>query len=124
MTNGNGGNGMKALILYAHPNPKSFCAAMKETLVKELKEKGHEVRIRDLYEIGFNPVLHADDFNEFFQNRVPADIKEEQDHIAWADLLVFVYPTWWIGMPAILKGYIGRIVERQKGYCLANDRFD
>lgn len=100
---------MKSLIIYAHPNPKSFNAAIKETLVTELQAKGHEVRVRDLYEMKFNPILTADDFTQFFQNQIPADIKTEQTEIEWADLLFFLYPTWWIGMPAILKGYIDRV---------------
>jgi len=53
---------MKCLIVYTHPNPKSFNHAIKETLVKELKEKGAEVCIRDLYDLGFDPVLKGSDF--------------------------------------------------------------
>ncbi|WP_028402184.1 NAD(P)H-dependent oxidoreductase [Ectobacillus panaciterrae] len=100
---------MKSLIIYAHPNTKSFNAAIKETLVNELTILGHEVRVRDLYEMDFNPILHADDFTQFFQNQIPEDIKNEQNHIEWADTLFFVYPTWWINMPAMLKGYIDRV---------------
>lgn len=100
---------MKSVIIYAHPNSKSFNAAIKETLVTELQAKGHEVRVRDLYDMKFDPILTADDFTQFFQNQIPADIKAEQNEIEWADLLFFIYPTWWIGMPAILKGYIDRV---------------
>lgn len=100
---------MKTLIVYAHPNPKSFNAAIKETLVSELQAKGHEVKVRDLYAMNFNPVLNVDDFNHYAQKQIPADVKAEQDGITWADHVVFLYPTWWIGMPAILKGYIDRV---------------
>lgn len=100
---------MKTLIIYTHPNPKSFCAAIKETVEQELKSKNHEVRVRDLYQLNFNPILNADDFNQFFQNQIPSDIKAEQNEIEWADNLVLVYPTWWINMPAMLKGYIDRV---------------
>lgn len=100
---------MKTLIIYAHPNPKSFNAAIKETVEQELKSKNHEVRVRDLYQMNFNPILNADDFNHFFQNQIPSDIKAEQNEIEWADNLIFIYPTWWISMPAMLKGYIDRV---------------
>ena len=69
----------------------------------ELEEKGHEVRVRDLYELNFNPVLGASDFISFSQGNTPADIKEEQEHISWADSITFIYPVWWAGLPAILK---------------------
>ncbi|MFD2673509.1 NAD(P)H-dependent oxidoreductase [Marinicrinis sediminis] len=100
---------MNTLILYAHPNPQSFNAAIKHTLQHSLQEQGSEVRIRDLYEMRFNPILSVDDFNEYAQKSLPADVKEEQEHIAWAEQLILLYPTWWISMPAILKGYVDRV---------------
>lgn len=100
---------MKTLVIYTHPNPASFNAAIKETVVDQLTTKGHEVKVRDLYAQNFNPILSADDFTQFFQNQIPEDIKVEQDAIAWADQLVFIYPTWWTNMPAMLKGYIDRV---------------
>lgn len=100
---------MNHLILYAHPNPNSFNHAILETVQSELAHQGHEVRVRDLYQLKFNPVLSGDDFVAFQQNRLPADIEEEQQHITWAEHIVVVYPVWWAGLPAILKGYIERV---------------
>ncbi|MDP4164463.1 MAG: NAD(P)H-dependent oxidoreductase [Bacillota bacterium] len=100
---------MKTLVIYTHPNPASFNAAIKETVVTELTSNGHEVKVRDLYEMNFNPILSGEDFVQISQNQTPADIKAEQDAIAWADQLVFIYPTWWTNMPAMLKGYIDRV---------------
>lgn len=102
---------MKTLVVYVHPNPKSFNAAIKETVVNELTANGHKVRVRDLYALNFNPILNANDFEQLAQNQIPGDIKIEQDEIAWADNLVFVYPTWWTNMPAMLKGYLDRVLQ-------------
>ncbi|PEZ06550.1 NAD(P)H dehydrogenase [Bacillus sp. AFS018417] len=103
---------MKHLIVYAHPNPQSFNHAILETFQGQLQEKGHEVRVRDLYAINFNPVLAADDFISFSQGNTPADIKAEQEHITWADVITFIYPVWWAGLPAILKGYVERVFSQ------------
>lgn len=100
---------MKCLIVYAHPNPKSFNNAVKETVVEELKRAGEEVTIRDLYALNFNPVLRGDDFGAIQKGSVLEDVKAEQEHIRSADVIVFVSPLWWTGLPAILKGYIDRV---------------
>jgi len=84
---------MKTLVIYAHPNPKSFNAAIKDTLVEELTNKGHEVRVRDLYEMNFNPILSGRDFEQMQSGNMPQDIAEEQKHITWADTLILVYPV-------------------------------
>lgn len=55
---------MKVLYIFAHPEPKSFNAAMKDTAIAALKDKGHEVKLSDLYAMEFNPVLKASDFTE------------------------------------------------------------
>lgn len=107
---------MKHLIIYAHPNPVSFNHAIKETLVNILKEKGHEVRVRDLYEMRFDPVLKADDFQALLAGKVPADIKLEQDHIRWADQMTFLYPVWWGRMPSMTMGYIDRVFSKGFAY--------
>ncbi|MBF0459431.1 MAG: NAD(P)H-dependent oxidoreductase [Nitrospirae bacterium] len=100
---------MKHLIVYSHPNPKSFNHAIMETLAGELTTLGHEVKIRDLYAINFDPVLKASDFELIQSGKVAADVKVEQDHIAWADVISFVHPIWWTGLPAMVKGYIDRV---------------
>ncbi|WP_369902005.1 NAD(P)H-dependent oxidoreductase [Bacillus manliponensis] len=107
---------MKHLIVYAHPNPKSFNHAILETVKGQLEEKGHEVRVRDLYELNFNPVLAASDFISFSEGNTPADIAEEQEHIKWADAITFIYPVWWAGLPAILKGYVDRVFSHGFAY--------
>ena len=100
---------MRHLIVYCHPNPRSFSHAIKEAVAEASRSKGHETVVRDLYAIGFDPVLKGSDFVGFQSGKVPSDIAEEQKHVAWADLMTFVYPTWWTGLPAMIKGYIDRV---------------
>jgi NAD(P)H dehydrogenase (quinone) len=100
---------MKHLIVYCHPNPKSFSHAIQETAADASRAKGCDTVVRDLYAQGFDPVLKASDFEAFRSGKIPADIAEEQKHVAWADLITFVYPIWWTGLPAVIKGYIDRV---------------
>jgi NAD(P)H dehydrogenase (quinone) len=123
---------MKVLYIFAHPEPKSFNAAMKDTALAALKEKGHEVKLSDLYEMEFNPVLKASDFPErknldFFNPFLEAikasktgafspDIKEEMEKVKWADLLIFQFPIYFTAMPAIMKGWIDRVLAPGFGF--------
>jgi len=100
---------MKTLIVYTHPNPRSFNHTILKMIERDLTQKGHEVRVRDLYAEGFNPVLGATDFVDFAQGRVPEDIQREQKMLEWASHLVFIYPIWWWERPALLKGWIDRV---------------
>lgn len=122
---------MNSLIIYAHPNPNSFNYAILQTTVQKLQQKQHEIRIRDLYEMNFNPVLKEDYFTKH-NPAVSKAIQEEQMHFSWAKQLIFIYPTWWNGMPAILKGYIEKYsrmasllrlrMKGQKGFCKIKER--
>lgn len=100
---------MKHLIVYSHPNPKSFCHAILDSVNEALREKKHEVVVRDLYEMKFDPILKGSDFVGFKSGNIPADIKTEQAHIVWADVMTMIYPVWWTGLPAMIKGYIDRV---------------
>lgn len=100
---------MKCLVIYSHPNPKSFNHAIFETATEGLKSRGHEVVVRDLYALSFDPVLKPADFEGIQSGNLPADIKAEQEFITWADTLVLIHPVWWTGLPAMFKGYIDRV---------------
>jgi NAD(P)H dehydrogenase (quinone) len=110
---------MKILVVYSHPNPKSFNHAILETLTGTLRKRGDEVRVRDLYTLGFDPVLKASDFEAIAEQRAQDDVREEQKHVAWADVLVFLFPLWWAGPPAVAKGYMDRVFSDGFAY-----RFD
>ena len=112
---------MKYLIVYAHPNPKSFNHAILETISGELQKKKKEVKVRDLYKIGFNPVLSIKDLSAIEKGAVPKDIKKEQNYISKADTLIFIFPIWWSAMPAMLKGYIDRVFSLKFAYDITAD---
>jgi NAD(P)H dehydrogenase (quinone) len=107
---------MKHLIVYAHPNTASFNHAIKETLVRVLREKGQDVRVRDLYALHFDPVLRASDFQAFLEGKVPGDIAIEQDHVRWAEQITFLYPVWWNRMPSLAEGYVDRVFSKGFAY--------
>jgi NAD(P)H dehydrogenase (quinone) len=111
---------MKHLIVYSHPYEKSFNHAVLETYSGALKQKGAEVRIRNLYEINFSPALHVRDFEYYQQGAVPEEIAVEQGHIKWADFITFIYPIWWTGLPAMMKGYIDRVFTKEFAYTFAD----
>lgn len=99
----------RALIIYAHPNPDSFNASLKNEVEEALKEKGIHYLLRDLNSMGFNPVLSMEDLSQISQGKTPPDIVKEQEFIREADTLILVFPMWWYSFPAILKGYIDRV---------------
>lgn len=115
----------KVLIIHAHPEPKSFCASLKNTAVDYFQSQGAEVKVSDLYAMGFNPVGDKHDFvkleNESFfkyqteqvhafQNDLfETSLKEEMTKLEWCDTLIFNFPLWWFGLPAILKGWVDRV---------------
>ena len=109
---------MKYLILYAHPNPKSFNHAIRETVQAELQKAGKEVSLRDLYALNFNPVLSANDLAGMMQGKLQPEVKAEQEFVSSADVIVVIYPLWWAGMPAILKGYIDRVFTEGFAYSI------
>ncbi len=107
---------MKVLIVYAHPNPQSFNQFMLQSLLTGLQEAGHEVRVKDLYAEGFDPVLHAQELETLQTGAVPERIQQEQDALLWADSLIFQYPLWWFDRPAILKGWFDVVFTNQVAF--------
>ncbi|MBT9382995.1 NAD(P)H-dependent oxidoreductase [Pseudooceanicola sp. CBS1P-1] len=101
---------MKALVVYCHPSGESFTAGIRDLVLKHLSEAGAEIRLRDLYAEGFDPVLPLPEWTGYLET--PANRAPVEDHCAdleWCDTLIFVYPTWWYGLPAMLKGWLDRV---------------
>ena len=101
---------MRALVVYCHPVPESFTAAVRDAAVRGLEAAGFEVRVVDLYAEGFDPVMGAEERRRYHtpgENERPVASHLEQ--LKRADTLVFVYPTWWYGLPAMLKGWLDRV---------------
>lgn len=107
---------MNHLIVYAHPRKESFNHAIMETAVQGLQEKGHEVVVRDLYAMEFEPVIS----NSEILGGIGEDIEQEQEYLKWADVIIFIYPIWWTGLPAIVKGYIERVFTYGFAYRYVN----
>ncbi len=102
---------MRALIVYCHPKPGSFNAAVRDVVTQRLQHAGAEYRLRDLYAEGFQPVLTDPEWTGYLNsptNRTPVD--EHCRDVEWCDTLIFVYPTWWYGLPAMLKGWLDRVL--------------
>lgn len=101
---------MRVLVVYCHPCPESFTAAVRDTALAALREAGHEVRLVDLYAAKFDPVMSAEErrlYHERGTNEIP--VAEQIAELRWCEALVFVYPTWWYGQPAMLKGWLERV---------------
>lgn len=116
---------MKILLVYAHPDPRSLNAALRDVAVNELKAQGHEVLVSDLYAQGWKSEIDRADFPAlppdarlkvpaasgaaFTANALTPDVKAEQEKLLWADVLILQFPLWWFTMPAILKGWVDRV---------------
>jgi len=128
---------MKVLIVHAHPEPQSFTAALRDQAVSTLQAQGHEVQVSDLYAMNWNPVASASDFTsrenpEYLvyaleqrlgvkSQSIAADIQQELDKLLWADLLILNFPIFWFSAPAMLKGWIDRVLV--SGVCYGGKRF-
>jgi putative NADPH-quinone reductase len=101
---------MRVLIVHSHPCPDSFNAALMRASRDALTRAGHEVRVIDLYAEGFQPVLTRAQWKAYEAGEAQADgVAEHIAALRWAEGLVFVYPTWWYGLPAMLKGWLDRV---------------
>jgi len=128
---------MKVLIVHAHPEPRSFTAALRDQAAQTFRAQGHEVQVSDLYAMGWNPVASAGDFSQrenpdylvyaleqrlgVKSGSIAPDIQQELDKLLWADLLVLNFPIFWFSAPAMLKGWIDRVLV--SGVCYGGKRF-
>ncbi len=101
---------MRVLMVYCHPLEGSYNAALRDRALAALRDAGHEVELVDLYREGFDPVLGADERRTYLADTAAniAGVQRHVDLIRWAEGLLFVYPTWWYGPPAMLKGWFER----------------
>ena len=102
---------MRALVLYCHPREGSFTAAVRDVVLERLAAAGGEARLRDLYAEGFAPVLTGAEWDGYLDSPANiAPVARDVEDLRWADTLIFVYPTWWYGLPALLKGWLDRVM--------------
>jgi NAD(P)H dehydrogenase (quinone) len=103
---------MRFVVVHAHPDPDSFSAALCRTAVASLESAGHHVDLIDLYADGFDPRLSAEE-RLAYETPMPiisAQVARYAALVREAEGLVFIYPTWWWGLPAILKGWLDRVL--------------
>lgn len=100
---------MKVTIVLAHPDPKSFNHALATTVARRLSAAGHEVSLHDLYAEGFDPVLLAAEIPEGAS--LPESLASHCREVAATDGIVVVHPNWWGQPPAILKGWVDRVMR-------------
>jgi NAD(P)H dehydrogenase (quinone) len=99
----------KTLIIYAHPHTKGHNGVILENVKRLLKQRGEKTTIIDLYKTQFNPVLSADELSTKYNTFVSKQTTRFQDLIKQSTHIIFIYPTWWQNVPAILKGFIDKI---------------
>lgn len=101
------GDGKRILMIIGSPKGESLCHALAEAYALGARTEGHVVRQIRLGDITFDPVLHEG----YTQSQtLEPDLLEAQRQIHWAEHLVFVYPVWWGGLPALLKGFFDRVL--------------
>ena len=102
---------MRALVIYCHPTETSFTAAVRDTVLDRLEAAQAEIRVIDLYAEAFEPALSREELACYEDETVNcAPVQAHVDALKWCDTLVFIYPTWWYGLPARLKGWLDRVM--------------
>lgn len=99
------------LVVYTHPVKTSFNRAILAEVEKGLAEAGHSIKVADLYAEGFQCAMTEEDFGQFEDKPLPADILKEQARVEWSDAVVLIFPMWWWTVPAMLKGWIDRVMS-------------
>jgi NAD(P)H dehydrogenase (quinone) len=123
---------MKVLIVYWHPEPKSFNHVLFETARRTLAEAGAEVQVSDLHAMAFDPVSSRANFTsvkdpgylkpqqeELHATAVggfAADVEAEIRKVEWCDLMIWQFPLWWFGVPAVMKGWVDRVFAMGRAY--------
>ena len=123
---------MRVLIVHAHPQPNSFNGAMTRVAMEVLAAEGHEVVVSDLYAMGFHALSDRSNFatvadEGYFKPQAEEshatahggfapDLEAEIQKLEACDLLIFQFPIWWFGLPAILKGWVDRVFAMGRIY--------
>jgi NAD(P)H dehydrogenase (quinone) len=100
---------MRVSVILAHPNSQSFNHAIAQVACAELKQNGHEVFFHDLYAEKFDPILPMDEILQ--EASVPKEVEAHCQEIFRADGIIIIHPNWWGQPPAILKGWMDRVIR-------------
>ncbi|KIA98787.1 MULTISPECIES: NAD(P)H-dependent oxidoreductase [unclassified Flavobacterium] len=114
---------MNYLIIFNHPFKGSYCNALLDAVQEGLKTAQHSMDLIHLDNEQFNPVMTAEDLKSF-RDKKPSDrqVIAYQQRLEKADYLVFIFPIWWELMPALMKGFIDKVIFPGLAYDYANDK--
>ncbi|MEM8788406.1 MAG: NAD(P)H-dependent oxidoreductase [Pseudomonadota bacterium] len=113
---------MRALVIYCHPSSQSFTAAVRDVVVDKLRKAGAATEVIDLYAEGFDARLSPEEWACYIDGpKADCPRMPHIDALKAADTLIFVYPTWWYGMPAVLKGWLDRVLLPDVAFHLPPD---
>ncbi len=101
--------GKRFVVVLAHPLKNSLCAHLASLTASLITDAGHDLRIVDLYERDFDPRLTSSERRSYYAEHDASAVAEDTEALRTADVLVLIFPTWWFGLPAILKGWIDRV---------------
>ncbi|HUN69755.1 MAG TPA: NAD(P)H-dependent oxidoreductase [Burkholderiales bacterium] len=123
---------MNVFVVYWHPEPQSFNGALFRTACDALAAAGHEVRTSDLHEMRFDPVssranfttvkdpdylkLQIEEMHATEANGFSPQIETELRKLEWCDLMIWQFPLWWFGLPAVVKGWVDRVFAMGRTY--------
>lgn len=114
---------MRMLVIYCHPRPESFTASVRDAVIEGLTQAGHEIELVDLYADNFDPRLSASEHENYEDPGVnKSGIERYVEQLHAAEGIVFVFPTWWYDMPAMLKGWLDRVWVPGVAFDLAEGR--
>ena len=102
---------MRFLVIFCHPSKDSFSAALYNVTCEALNKSGHKIKKIDLYNESFDPKLSLEEWNSYL-NETEKNIEKLKHHVddlLWAEGLIFIFPTWMYGPPALLKGWLERV---------------
>lgn len=111
---------MHHAVILAHPDPESFNAFVARTYVEAATALSQTATLRDLYRLDFDPRLALDELPWRAEAGPRADVRAERDVLAQADVIVFIYPLWFNAPPAMLKGYVDRVLGMGFAYAPAD----
>jgi len=122
---------MKTLIVYNHPYEGSFCNAILKAVQRGLKKGGHTCKVINLDKDNFDPVMRAKDLKAFAElgrgiesalmNLDPTVFRYKKK-LEWADHIVMIFPIWWMSMPAMMKGFVDKVIFPGVAYDMDNGR--
>ncbi len=112
---------MQHLLIIGHPKKRCFTQSAARVYTTAVKALGHNVVVRDLYRLQFDPVLGEDELPDAVKPAIPSAVRREQRHLTQAGVVAFFYPLWWAFMPAMIKGYFDRVFSCGFAYDFQGD---